>query len=225
MKDVEALPSGKQVIREFDDSGRLMSESHVYGIIDIGLKRTYPADGTIEELYLVKKRLVSRTRYEKVRVDYPDMPAPDCSLEDLSGELVKGAAREQRAWRTAAKQRQPDAAQARNVDDFCMAMMKKGRCVDAAAWLTSESNNLGELTPAASTRLVSKLQKLGCPAIYACEVDEEEGHGNTGHLVIEFPADAGKRSGVFKELAKLAAKQGFFGDVDDGQQYAYIMLD
>jgi ankyrin repeat protein len=56
----------------------------------------YLAGKKVGETYFVKKRMVARTRYEKVRPAYPDMPEADASLEDSGAELAKLAGREKR---------------------------------------------------------------------------------------------------------------------------------
>jgi hypothetical protein len=225
MQTNEEFPSGKTITRDFDDNGRLSSEMHMHGMLDVCLQRSYSADGSIDEMYFVKRRLVSRARYEKARADYPEMPAADAGLQDLSGELVKGAAREQRERSKAAKQHVADEARAAEIDSFCTSLMERGQRKEAAAWLESRKNTLGELSSAASCRLVAKLSKLGCGQVYACEIDQSVDGGNSGHLVVELPSDAELRRGVFKELGRLAAKQGLTGDLEDGQRYSYIKLD
>jgi hypothetical protein len=47
----------------------------------------------------------------------------------------------------------------------------------------------------------------------------------TGHLVVELPREPAKRATVLKTIARIARKQGYEGDPDDGQNYAYVKLD
>ncbi len=71
----------------------------------------------------------------------------------------------------------------------------------------------------------STLARLGCLRIVACEIDDYGGGAeNTGHLVVELPTGP-KRTAVFRKLAALARAQGFSGDPDDGQEFAYVKLD
>ena len=224
-KQTEKFVSGKSILRSFNDLGQLTAEMHVHGMIAISLKRDYRPNGEIEEIYCVNKRLVSRQRYLKEREKYPDMPHPDDNSEDISGELVAGTARERRQQRVAAKTHVPDAEQARQGDVFCRDVMEAGECQDAQEWIKSGSNTLGELTPAQSRKLVAKLVSLGSSKIHACRIDQEGDWANTGHLVVELPAEASVRKAILRQIAKLAAKQGYAGPVDDGQRLAYLKLD
>jgi len=85
----EVLPSGKTIIRQFAKDGSLFIESHNYGAIDIGISYTFRNGVKIEETYISKGRLVSRKGYEKARINYPDMPAPDAGIEDWGKDLLR----------------------------------------------------------------------------------------------------------------------------------------
>jgi hypothetical protein len=226
MPQHEQLPSGKTIIRQYDDKGQLASEMHAHGAVDIALMMEF-ADGTkVGEMYVVKDRLASRKRYEQAREQFPDMPVPDSSLEDASAELIKAANKERRLRQRARKRHQPDPKSARQIDAFCLALMKRGKREDAVTWVKSSQNALGELSPAASQRLVEKLLRLGCRRIHACEIAVyDDGAANTGHLVVELPAEAALRKAVLQEIDRLAAAQGYSGELDDGQRYAYLKLD
>jgi len=222
----EQLASGKTIIRKFDAEGRLTSEMHHYNMLTIALQMEFVAGVKTEETYMLKRRLVSRARYEKARAEYPDMPAADDSLPDTCGEMVKLAAREQRDFRERAKAQQPNPAAAAQIDTFCEKMMADGQRADAASWVKSSQHTLGELSSRASRGLVGKLARLGCQQIHACKIDAyDDGHENTGHLVVELPTDAQARQAVLREVGKIAARNGFTGDPDAGQRYAYLMLD
>jgi hypothetical protein len=221
----EELPTGKSILREFDDAGQLTSETHGYGMLDIALKVDFDEGTKTEETYFVKRRLVSRSRYEKERLDYPDMPAADNSLQDWAVDLLKAAERERREQCKAAKNHTPDPAAARQIDAFCAEMMGRGEREAAVAWIESPQHTLGELDHAASRRLVAKFARLGCKEIHACEIDHYEDLANTGHLVVELPDQPNQRKAVFREISRLAELQGYSGDFDDGQRYAYVKLD
>jgi len=102
-RDVETLPSGKLIVQRFGDDGQLVEESHSYGGLEIGCTMSFENGAKTQELYFVKKRLVGRTRYQKARVEYPDMPPADESLADSSGELTRLARRDQRQRAAAVK--------------------------------------------------------------------------------------------------------------------------
>src|SRR5690349_1012501 len=94
--ETDTLPSGKTVVRTFDENGRLQEETHSYGLLDIACKISYSDERKSNELYFVKKRMVGRARYEKERVKYADMPAADQSHEDLGAQIMKAARKEQK---------------------------------------------------------------------------------------------------------------------------------
>lgn len=225
MNKVEELPSGKRISWSFDHSGELLSEMHGYGLLDIAIQIYYQTGSIVSEMYFVKRRLVSHARYEKARADFPDMPPADASLEDLSGDLAEGAARERRKHRKAMPNHLADPEQARLIDEFCMSLMTQGEHADAIAWVEAPTHTLGELTNAGSKKLVQKLAKLGCESIHACDIDTENADANTGHLVVELPTDAPRRKRILREIERLAHQHGYEGDLDDGQGYAYIKLD
>jgi hypothetical protein len=88
-KESEHLPSGKVVLRTLDAEGRLVQEMHSYGVLEIACTMEFAADKKIGESYIVKKRVAGRARYEKARVDYPDMPEADTALHDTGAELIR----------------------------------------------------------------------------------------------------------------------------------------
>ena len=104
-KESEELPSGKKVIRTFDDDGGLLSEMHSYGMLDIAVNMEFSNGQKTEETYFVKKRLAGRKRYEKARGGYPDMPPADNALADSTAELIKLAGREKKQKAAANKRR------------------------------------------------------------------------------------------------------------------------
>lgn len=222
----EQLPSGKLIVRHYGDDGSLVDETHMYGIVDIGIKYDFRAGAKVDETYFAKGRMVSRRTYEKARTAYADMPAADCTLEDSGAALLKGAAKEQRQRSLEAKQHRPDPDEAQRLDAFCSTLMEKGKTEDAITWIREKTHTLGERNWGSSKRLVGRLSALGCVRIYACEIDDyEDGLENTGHLVVELPTDVAVRSKILKALDRLASEIGYNGDFDDGQRYAYVKLD
>jgi hypothetical protein len=224
-KEFEEHPSGMKIIRHLDDDGRIVSESFGYGMLDFCLSRKVHPDGSIEETYFAKREMISQARYEKLRVNYPDMPPADPSLVDLGSELLELVKLEKAARKKAASVRQPDAAEAARRDAFCTQLMQHGRCEDASSWIADKQHSLGELSPAESRRLVAKLLKQGYLKVYACEIQEEDdGCEYTEHLVLELPDVAQARKKMFQQMDRIAAKQGYHADFDDGQRYAYLKL-
>jgi ankyrin repeat protein len=102
--DSETLPSGNTVVRRFGDDGHLVEETHSYGVLDISCQIAYRDGKKSDELYFVKKRMVGRTRYEKERAKYPDMPVADQSRQDIGAKLMTAARKEQKQ-RAAANKR------------------------------------------------------------------------------------------------------------------------
>jgi hypothetical protein len=105
-------------------------------------------------------------------------------------------------------------------------MLETGTRADAENWIGSDKHTLGELSPAKGRSLVDKLMRAGAKRLYACKIDQyENSEENTGHLVIELPEAPGDRKKVLAEVDRLASRQGFRGEPDHGQQYAYVKLD
>lgn len=221
----EELPSGKKVIKDFDDDGNLVSETHVYGMLDIAIKLEFNGGVKSSEMYFVKQRLVSRKRYEKVRSEYTDMPPADGQLEDIGSDLAKAARQERQQQKKARDEHTPNPETAAQIDSFCETMLQTGIQADANQWLHSSGNTLGELSHTKSRNLVAKLLKIGACRVSACDIDQIDQHQNTGHLVVELPLEAASRKAVFREIDRLASLQGYRADLDNGQRFAYLKLD
>ncbi len=222
----EQLPSGKIIMRHFDGDGAILEETHAHGPLAVAIKYNFNSGKKVDETYIVKSRMVGRRSYEKARAAYPDMPAADCTIQDLGAEMLRAIAKERREMRAAAKCHLPDAAEAAKLDAFCTMMMDRGKRDNASIWIQSKGHTLGERSWSSSKRLVDRLTALGCLSIYACEIIVyEDGLENTGHLVIELPEHADVRNKILKAVARLASDVGCSGNNDDGQRYVYIKLD
>lgn len=225
MQTHEELPSGKKITRRFDEQGHVASESHVYGMLKIGITMEFQAGVKTGEMYFVNRKLASRKRYEKARLEYADMPAVDEQFGDVGGELLKGARAERRQQAKAARESPPDPQAAAKMDSFCQSILTTGRREEAEQWIESRNHTLGEYSHIRSRNLIKKLKRIGSRQVYACNIDADEGYENTGHLIIELPDDPETRKTLFREIGRLASSQGFQRDVDHGQRYAYIKLD
>jgi len=225
----EQLPSGKTIARQFGKDGSLLEETHSHGALAIAIQYCFFAGAKVEEIYFAKQRIVSRKTYEKARIAYSDMPAADDTREDTGAELLRAVAKERRQRQLAKKQRQVDVEAARKLDEFCSAMMTKGKCKDAASWIQNKNHTFGERDWRSCKRLVERLLKLGCIHIYACDIDQyeeaDEVFENTGLLVIELPTESNLRSKVLKAIDRLASQTGYDCDFDDGQRFAFVKLD
>ena len=89
LPDHEVLPSGKTIIRHFNEDGSLREEIQMHGLIDIGITRRFRNAEITSEDYFSKNRMVSRKSYEKARCNYPDMPAADTSIKDIGADLLR----------------------------------------------------------------------------------------------------------------------------------------
>ena len=127
----EEFSSGKHVARRFDADGRLASETHTFGAIDIGLIIDYVAGEDVRETYIIKNRLASRKRYEQGRTRFPDMPHANASCVDTFQEVSSARAQERRNRRKAARTREPNPEKAIQNDDFCRALMERGTRANA----------------------------------------------------------------------------------------------
>ncbi|HUG66421.1 MAG TPA: hypothetical protein VMM76_01640 [Pirellulaceae bacterium] len=157
MHEHQQLPSGKQVMKRFDAEGRVASESHAYGMLDIGITMEFSEGVKTGEMYFVNKRLVSRKRYEKARVEYSDMPPPESNLEDIGGELAKAVQSDRRQRSKAAKEHVPDSEAAMRIDSFCQSMLSTGMQADAKAWIEFTKHTLGEYSHTRSRSIIKKL--------------------------------------------------------------------
>ncbi len=224
----EELPSGKTITRQFGKDGSLLEEMHSHGALVIAIQYAFLAGAKVDELYFVKQRMVSRRTYEKARIAYSDMPAADDTREDTGAELLRAVAKERRLRQRAKQQHQVDAEAARKLDEFCSALMTKGKCEDAATWIQNKNHTLGERDWRSSKRLVERFSKLGCVHIYACEIDrydeDDKVMENTGQLVMELPSESKVRSKVLKAIDGLASQAGYDGP-RDCQRYAFVKLD
>lgn len=221
----EELPTGKKVFKRFDDSGNLLEETQMYGMLDIAIKYEFSAGVKLGEMYFVKRKLVSRKRYEKALSDYPDMPATDAEVEDFGGELAKAVSQERQQQKKARQEHAPNHEAAARTDSFCETMLQTGHHADAQLWIQSPGHTLGELTHTKSRNLVAKLIKVGAVQVTACDIDQYDEEQNTGHLVVELPSEASRRTVVLREIDRLASQQGYCGPMDDGQRFAYLKLD
>jgi hypothetical protein len=220
----EELPSGKVIMQVFY-YGELVQESHIYGAINIGIQYSFKDGIKNGEIYFCKSRMVSRKTYEKVRLDYVDMPPANDTVEDVNAKLLKIATAEQRKHNQLFKQHQRNPQPAEENNRFCLELIQKGIAKDAVEWIKDKKHTLGEKNWVNSKRLVSRLTELGCLHIYACAIDVYEENENTGHLVVELPEDEESRVKILKKITRIAKALGLDGPLENGQKYEYIKLD
>ncbi len=219
------LASGCEQLRRYDARMQLVEEIYGYGIT-ILLTRRYQNGQYVSESYIYHKRLVSKRTYEKARLDYPDMPVADADSHDTAAELNQLMRLERRLLQQTAALHVQDCTRAAQNDHFCQQRIDVDDVVDAYSWLKRGAYTLGEMSRTQSKHLLTRLQRLGCPAVYVGKVEVLGVHAaNGGYLVAELPVDLAQRREVLGIVNPLSTKQGFDPMLDDGQRYVFIKLD
>jgi hypothetical protein len=216
------LASGKTVMSQHDEAGRLTSETYSHGVLRIGLQRDYEPSGTVTEMFFVNRKLVSRARYEKERAAFPDMPAPDVSNVDFGAGLLAEVSAERRARRKARAIQDPSRGQ--RLDAFCAELMAKSYCVELIAAANIPPFRLGEKTARASQTFLATLRRQGAVAVWACVAPNEGDDDACDDLVVELPADPSSRKAMMRTAARAANEQGFDAYADDGQRFVYLKM-
>jgi hypothetical protein len=100
---------------------------------------------------------------------------------------------------------------------------------EALQWLESSHgrNTLGELSSTqASIDLVKAIYAAGAEDVLAIEIgDYDDGHQNSGKLVIKLPTTKADRARIFDWHGKQAESMGFDAEQDIGQSHLFSMLD
>ena len=124
-----------------------------------------------------------------------------------------------------------------DADVFAQRLLSHPTATEARAWLRRDdgvSRTLGESdSPEQAIQFVDELYAAGAICVTATEIDAYETemlegvarHENTGHLILELPADSRARKQLFRIQGKIARELGFDPTEDIGQRYLYCMLD
>jgi hypothetical protein len=109
--------------------------------------------------------------------------------------------------------------------------------IEARCWLQRDDGVIRTLgqsdsTPAAAA-LVARMYAAGAICVTVAEVKQHKRetlettavYENSGHLVIELPAEPKPRARVFRIQGQLARGLGFDATADVGQRHLYCMLD
>jgi hypothetical protein len=107
----EELPSGKTIMRYFDEDGSLMQEVHAYGMIDLAIQYEFDGATKTGETYTSKRGVLSRKSYENARRAYPDMPPADPAFEDWGRSLVTAVRRQRRRTKAETERRLMESAE------------------------------------------------------------------------------------------------------------------
>lgn len=216
------LPSGKTVMTQHDEGGRLKSESHSYGIMRIALTRDHDQNGTVTEMLFVNRKLVSRARYEKERAGFADMPPAEASGGDVGAELLAGVRAEHRSRRKV--RAVPDSLRGQRLDEFCTALMSEGECVEVLAGALDLPIRLGEKSERSSKSFLATLRRQAAEAVWACGISRGAEGNDCNDLVVELPTDPAKRKALMRTAARVAHEQGFDAYADDGQRFVYLKM-
>jgi hypothetical protein len=223
--EMQTFSTGRELTRRYDASNQLIEEVHAYGI-QIMLTSSYKDGLKTGESYICNKRLVTHRSYEKLRLNFPDMPAADKAFHDAAAELHKLIKLERELQQHAAATHVPDGTRAAKSDALCQRLISAEGTANAFEWINTGTHTLGELSRVQSKALLSRLQTTGCPAVYACEIEDLSAQSaNSGHLVIELPGALAQRQDVLNVVNRIAIQQGFEPLLDDDQRYVYLKLD
>jgi len=115
-------------------------------------------------------------------------------------------------------------------DEFAQRFIGSPDTEEALQWLKGATRKqirtLGQdETAAESIQLVEELYAAGAVTVLAVEIDRYDEGENAGKLLIELSDDAQDREMVLRIVTKIAESQGFDAEPDDGQRYAFVMLD
>jgi hypothetical protein len=218
---------GKTVTVHYSKDGIPFREEHSFGsLTELFLVRRFERDLLRDEQYLYRYRLIARAKYERLRAAHPNMPPPTHEAVDPVAEMAALLRAEVREKRRGEKQHVANPERAAKLDAFCRQMLTSGAPQDVSTWIQEPGTTLGERDRRASRALASRLFAQGAQHVWACEVDQTEpGRQNTGHLVVQLPLAAEQRKALLRTLDRLAREQGYEGDFDDGQMFAYVKLD
>ena len=216
---------GYTVDRQLGPGGDLLSETHCYGILEIGLVTKFFGGNKTGEMYFLRGKPTTRLKYEAARTKFPEMPPADGSLEDPLVELRRVQAEERRHSTKRSGKHKADPEVARKHDTICAGILTEEDCEDVAFWMKKSISTLGEMTRRASRELVRKLMGNGAVRIIACKIDRAVDRENSGELVVVLPQEPRLRKSIFKIAANWAIKSGFEPTPDDGQTMVYIKLD
>jgi len=117
-------------------------------------------------------------------------------------------------------------------DRLIARLLSDPRKAEAMKWLrnanASEERTIGRRrTTGTSARLVKKLYDLGACQVLAAQIHiAPKGAGqHTGKLVVELPKDLKPRRAIFEWCKKQGDSLGYSPDVDQGQNYLFLLLD
>ena len=117
-------------------------------------------------------------------------------------------------------------------DRLIARLLSDPKKAEATKWLrnasATEERTIGRhRTTGTSVRLVKKLYDLGACEVVAAQIHlARKGAGqHTGKLVVELPKDHKPRRAIFEWCRKQGESLGYSPDVDQGQDYLFLLLD
>lgn len=217
----EECKTGKRIVREFNDEGSLIKESHSYGMFDIGISISYENGSKTEELYFVNKKLSNRKKYEKERINFSDMPAPDIGLEDISGLISNSAEKEKKESISKLKCFKPDESAKKSKDQFCINLIKN-EMIEITEKVYKCKCAFGEMDCEESDRIIKLLRSCGINKIFGKDIESSGEVLGINSIILELPKDLSKRKRLYKKINEIITDSGVEANRDDGEEYLYI---
>lgn len=169
-------------------------------------------DGTWEETYFVRRKVVTGDTYDKARQTYPDMPPSDPGA-DTFGQLK------------AAFKRIPKVP-TRNIQSNQSALRELAGNAMPAADFIAAGGVLGTRTAKQSASLIAKLAAMGSAATFVTDI-ERNGLDPLfgGGIIVSMPLDKPLRAKLLQSLHRLNKQAGFDGPTDCGQELEFVRFD
>jgi hypothetical protein len=222
----EKLESGKTIIRAYDNDGALVEESHVYRTRPVVSITLAFKDGKIvDESYMVDLKSVSRKKYEDASKKFSDMPLAGSALSEA--ENIKEIKKiEHNEWIKEFKQHIANDALAKERDSRLMTILGEDGVISIDDNISSNvSVFFNQSIGRKISSIISRLNRYEISEIWIVGVDKDvfdEKKIDCKGMIIGLPRDDAKRADFFVMADKIAREDGFSGDMDDGQRYAFL---
>lgn len=212
--------SGRVIVEYLDDSGIVTGESHAYHPI-IGIIFNVVDGIRTNEVYVYNGKPVCAKVYEEKRQAYPDMP--QASKEGGATDRLRTLLREGRkAWLSALKSHKPDYSRGRQVDQFARDLINADSSKVVKCRTEADVRRCSRGLQIEQVAVLVKLIRAGIVEIFLADQDARS--SSFGSCVVRIPegVERGKILRLVDELARTAGKEG---DLDDGQEFAYVSLE
>lgn len=221
---IEKLSSGKVVgLTDWPDGSR--DEIHRYGdeiaILYKIIKGIY-----ISECYF-QGGVITKRKYDSIRVEFPDMPESGRAPE-IPSSIKVALADEHRRWKKGFSSHVSDIGVGNKLDDFCRRMLAKPETIDLPKWQAYKKRVLGELSQAKADSLIKKFHSFGVREVSLTDTEIPEGTqapAIAGGMIIKLPIEKEARRDVFIVTDKVVREFGYDAPFDDCQSYIYLKFD